>query len=365
MIKGDVIMKPASILMALALAALCAGPALAQVKLTPDEEAAFDRALEMMADDPAGARALVEPLANKGDGEALNFLAMLIQYGGPDWEPDSARADELREQAVKAGSEAAALNIAIGLMMDSNADHDRAVELLKMADTDESLRTLTAFCWGRAHLFGWGVDRDMARGVAYLETFISGGASDESALASEANFLLGRAYRNGWDVEIDHARAFSHFIVSADLGDPRAQWNAGMMLLEGEGVAADEHEAYRYVQMAAEAEHIDGMISLAVMLALGQGVDVDAATAREWYFKAAQRGSAHALRGLGMMLVVGEGGDASPALGFAMLRLAAEAGEEHAASLLSRIQNDMPSELDITRAQAKWVSDHGKPDPVN
>lgn len=359
---GDT-MKLAAFVTALALALMGAGPALAQ--LTDEENAAFDRALAIMGDDRAEARRLIEPLAAKGDGESLNFLAMLVLNDGPGWEADPERAAALREQAVAAGSEAAALNIATELMMNSEADHARAVELLRMADTEERLKPMTAYPWGRAYLFGWGVDQDMAKGVAYLDTYVVArdGFVDDATV--DAHFLLGRAYRNGWDVRVDARRAYRHFLYAADEGDPRAQWNVGMMLLQGEGVKKDEEAAYRYVKLSAEAGHIDGMTSHAVMLALGQGVEIDAAAAREWYMAAAEEGSAHAMRGLGGMLLSDEGGEPDPALGIALLELAAEAGDELAPRILA-FAEDMAGELreEIDAARSDWLAAVGPPDPV-
>lgn len=95
-------MKHALALIISALMLACAGPAFAQ--LTDVENAAFERALELMGDNPAQARKLIEPLAAKGDAEALNFLSILLPNGAPDWEPDTERAAELREQAIAAGS---------------------------------------------------------------------------------------------------------------------------------------------------------------------------------------------------------------------------------------------------------------------
>jgi len=346
----------------LLLSTVCASPALAQ--LTAEENAAFDQALEMMEDDPAGARKLIEPLANKGDGEALNFLATLIQYGGPGWEPDLARAHELREAAVKAGSEAAAMNIAIGLMMDEDADHARAIELLKMADTNEQLTAITAYPWGRAYLFGWGVPRDMKRGVGYLEAFL-GKTHEDGQMQTDANYLIARAYQNGWDVPVDEARAYRHMRKAAEGDDERAQWYTAMMLIEGKGADVNEAEAYALVEASSEAGYVNAMISRAVMLATGQGVGEDDAAARDWYYTAAQEHSAHALRGLGMMLVTGEGGDADPAMGVALLQLAAEAGEENAVTLLGMLEDDVATLEDVARARRQWLSDHGQPYPVN
>ena len=325
-----------------------------------DSTADNDRAVEMMATDPVGARAMLEPLAAAGDAEAMNNLAVLIGNDGPDWTGDPVRAEALQEAAIKGGSKVAALNVALRLLTDPKGDHARAIILLKMADTNEMLKTATAYPWGRAYLFGWGVERDLARGVAYLEQ-----ADDGGSFASDIHFLLGRAYDNSWGVTPDPVRAYTHMRAAADDGDERAQWQTGMMMLQGEGVAPDAVEAYRYVKLSAENGHIDGMNSRAVMLALGQGVGQDPAAARDWYAAAADQRSAHAMRALGGMYLTGEGGDAAPALGIAMLELAAEAGDPQAPKALAMVR-DLSAELraDIDAAKAEWIATIGKPDPA-
>ena len=354
-------MKIAALMTALTTcAALGLSPLGAANAWAQDSTAENDRAIALMATDPAGARAILEPLAAAGDAEAMNNLAVLIGNDGPDWSGDPLRAEALQEAAIKGGSKVAALNVALRLLTDPQGDHARAIILLKMADTNGKLKTATAYPWGRAYLFGWGVERDLARGVAYLEQADAGGS-----FASDIHFLLGRAYDNGWGVTPDPVRAYTHMRASADDGDERAQWQTGMMLLQGDGVAADAVEAYRYVTMSAENGHIDGMNSRAVMLALGQGVEKDPAAAREWYAAAADQRSAHAMRALGGMYLTGEGGEQAPALGIAMLELAAEAGDPQAPKALA-MATDLRAELRtaIDAAKAEWIARVGKPDPA-
>ncbi|MEZ6031143.1 MAG: tetratricopeptide repeat protein [Hyphomonadaceae bacterium] len=359
-------MRPAAILTVLVMGLSTLGAAQAFAQRSPDDEAAFERALELMGDDPAGARRLIEPLADKGDAESLNFLAILVQNDGPDWDADPQLASELREAALSAGSRAAALNIAIGLLMTSDADHARAIELLTFAEIEEQLKSVTAYPWGRAYLFGWGVERDMAKGVAYLEAYADGRDSIDDTIV-DAHFLVARAYRNGWDVPVDVDRAYRHFSIAAELGDSRAQWNLAMMLLQGAGAPKNDVEAYAWVTKSSENGYAEGMVSRAVMLATGEGVEEDDEAAREWYFNAATLGSAHALRGLGFMLLTGEGGDVDQEMGFAFLELAAEAGEENAQRLLEMVlaQNTPPDRADIDAVRERWIAEFGAPEPVN
>jgi TPR repeat protein len=339
-----------------------AGSAPAQ---TPGDAGPAGRAMDMMSTDPTEGRRRLEALAKAGDAEAMDNLAAVLGADGPDWKADPERARGLREAAVKAGSRAAAVNIALGILRTENGNHARAIELLKFAETDDRVRPVTSYGWGRAYLFGWGVERDMKRGVAYLEAFASGYQSND-AFKVEAEFLIGRAYQNGWDVAVDFARAYRHMRTAAELGDQRAQWHTGMMLLEGRGVAANEQEAYRFVKRSAEAGYEDGMISHAVMLAVGQGVTENTIEARSWYRKAAEGGSAHALRGFGTMLLIGQGGPPDAPVGFALLELAATAGDTNAIELLKMFvrQAPPPDRAAIDAEKAKWLAAHQPPRPV-
>jgi len=353
-------MKLAAFVTVLAFVLLGAGPVLAQ-----EGESRLDQALGMINDDPVGARAILEEMSKAGDAEAMNALAGLVEYDNDNWPGDPARASELREDALRGGSKAAALNIALRIMMDADSDHARGIQLLQLADSEEKLRPVANYGWGRAYLFGWGVATDMAKGVGHFQAFLDSNMGS-GAFVVDSHFLLGRAYRNGWDVEVDAPRAYSHFAIASAQGDPRAQWNVGMMLLTGEGVEKDEAEAYRHVRMSAEGGHLDGMTSHAVMLALGQGVEVDAAAAREWYHAAAELGSAHATRGLGGMLLSNEGGDPDPALGIALLELAEEAGDPIAPQILDFVEDALEElRAEIDAARAEWLTAVGPPDPVN
>lgn len=154
--------------------------------------------------------------------------------------------------------------------------------------------------------------------------------------------------------------------VRAEAGDAEAQWEIGMMLLNGDGVTRNEREAWRWVRASGDAGHEKGMISTAVMLALGQGTAPDPAQARDWYRRAAERhGSAHALRGLAGMLITGEGGAADLTLGAAYLELASEAGDAYAARILEAIGPELAEQVDrrkVDSLKSDWVARHGRPD---
>lgn len=164
----------------------------------------------------------------------------------------------------------------------------------------------------------------------------------------------------------DAAAQYRDVRTRAEAGDAEAQWNLGMMLLNGRGVARDETQAFTWVKRAADAGYENGMISTAVMLAMGQGTAKDEAQARDWYRRAAEtHRSAHALRGYAGMLIMGQGGPQDAERGLAYLELAGEGGDENALRILEVIAPQAAGQVDRARVdgfKAEWVAAHGRPD---
>jgi uncharacterized protein len=189
-----------------------------------------------------------------------------------------------------------------------------------------------------------------------------------------ANMTLSDLYIQGvWDFPRDPARGLSHAIAAAEStsnqrGAAYAQWQVGMMILNGVGGPADPARAYEWVARAADNGAVRGMISRAVMLATGEGVTADPPAAREWYRRAAeshQLGNSHGLRGLGAMLVFGEGGPVELARGYAYLTLARDGGDENAPALLRRVEGaiDADTRRQAASIAAAWRLEHGDPQP--
>lgn len=321
-----------------------------------------DDVFEVIETDPVEAKRRAEVLAEAGDAEAMNLLAAMLEHDGPHWRADPAASRSWMRRAVDAGSVVAHLNLGLRLILeDDPAGWARGVQLIRVAEADDALQPMTHYPLAYAHLFGRGVDVDLSRGTEYLRQ-----AVDHEPENMQARFLLGRSYAYGWSGDARPEEAYRHLRIAADAGDWRAQWEVGMMLLEGRGVPADPAEAYRHVRTSGEAGHAPGMISTAVMLAMGQGVARDPAQARVWYLRAAERhNSAHALRGLAGMLLTGEGGPPDLNRGMAYLEMALEAGDEVAPRLMEVVGSRIEGRYDraeVDRIKADWIAARGKPD---
>lgn len=354
--------RPSVIGLALALA--LTAPALAQPArpsspaapvVNAEAETLMDAAKAAIDADPARARQLMERAATTGYAEALNGLSVFLAQGigGPK---NPRRAASLEEEALRKGSTGALLNVGARLLDEDNpAQQRRGLDYLSRVPQNTPAARVANFLLGRAYLLALGTPEDQARGVDLLER-----AAPANASNAELLFLLGRAYQNGWGGRTpDPAKAYNHFRRAAELNDPRAQWQLGMALIDGEGIASNLPEAYRWVRRSGEAGYILGQVSTAVMLAIGQGVAENDVEARQWYAKAADQGSAHALRSLGGMLFTAEGGAEDQVTGRAYVELAADAGDEPSKQILERLPAVTAAERrEINAAKTAWRAAH-------
>lgn len=345
---------------ALSFALLLAACLPALATAAPDTNPGWDRVVEAVnRHDYAEARRIAEELAAKGDPEAINGLAGLVNQGvgGPE---DPERARQLFEQAARMGSRAAKMNLARDLASSPDRSQwSRALELLKDAMKDYKLGRAGYYPLGRIILLGAHGQDELAGGVENLRR-----AVEFEPRNADAQYLVARAYQNGWGgTEKNPVKAFKHFDAAAALGDPRALRERGMARLRGNGVQQDPPAAFADFQAAAEAGNIWATIDVAVMLATGEGVPADPAQARLWYRRAAEQRSAHALRSLGAMLYTGEGGPTDKQTGRAYLELANEAGDPEAAKFArdSFTPITTPERIIVDQIKAEWVRTHGAP----
>ena len=99
---------------------------------------------------------------------------------------------------------------------------------------------------------------------------------------ADAQYNLGLMYLNGWGVPQDDKEAVYWYKLAAEQGDAKAQYNLGVMYDVGERVTQDDKEAVRWYTLAAEQEHAKAQYNLGVMYALGEGVIKDYVYAHMW-----------------------------------------------------------------------------------
>jgi len=105
----------------------------------------------------------------------------------------------------------------------------------------------------------------------------------------------------------DYLTALNILRSLAASGNRSAQYNLGMMYVQGKGVAPDYAQAAAWYRKAALQGDADAQRALASMYQYGKGVPQSNVEAANWYRKAAEQGDGTAQFNLGVMYSQGEG----------------------------------------------------------
>lgn len=97
--------------------------------------------------------------------------------------------------------------------------------------------------------------------------------------------------------------------AKADKGDAEAQFNLGMIFLEGTEIPKDLEKGRMWLERAAQSGFAKAQFNLGVMYYQGiDGVKQNLPKARVWFYEASQKKDMLALFNLGVMAYRGEGG---------------------------------------------------------
>ncbi|MCL1628867.1 sel1 repeat family protein [Roseibaca sp. V10] len=252
---------------------LACGPAQAQLR-------AADGLAALEAGDAVQARAIWQPLAERGDVLAQHNLGVLALRDGTDairWFTAAAEAGHLPAQTALAG-----------LLADQQDWNGAARWYVAAAEQGDA---------GAAHSVGVLHDRGL--------------------LGDSARGQAGRWFRQ-----------------AAEAGYVPAQFALGALLAE-----AGAPEATRWFAQAAEAGHVEAQFNHARGLAA-----TDPAAARDWYARAGASGFGAASYNLALMHARGQGGPESFRAALAWSLVAQEQGFVQAATLATALLDVMPSE---------------------
>ena len=114
----------------------------------------------------------------------------------------------------------------------------------------------------------------------------------QSAFASHPSHLVEgiQAYENG-----QFKQAYTVFASHADTTNPKALYYLSALYLSGKGVEQDEFKAFEYCKRAAEEGLVEAQFQLGVMYLEGVGMMYeDEILALEWLWRAADNGHEHA-----------------------------------------------------------------------
>lgn len=108
----------------------------------------------------------------------------------------------------------------------------------------------------------------------------------------EAQTTLGCFYAEGaFGLRRDMNMAMRWFEEAGNGGDADANFNLGVLKLQGQGIPQNKFEAAKHFRLAGERGHETAMTNLAMMLIKGDGIPRDMQLGAQWLIKAAQKGN--------------------------------------------------------------------------
>jgi TPR repeat protein len=144
-------------------------------------------------------------------------------------------------------------------------------------------------------------------------------------------------------------------IARAESGDARAQTEAALAFLKGDGVDADPMAAIRWSQTAAAQGDANAQFILASLYA--DGIKPNPQRAFQWYSTAAARGNAKAMHNLAMAYLNGRGAPKDTAAAINWLVKAANSGYRDSAFDLAVLYERGEGVARSPRDALKWYDD--------
>ncbi|EDZ62810.1 periplasmic protein containing Sel1/Tetratricope ptide repeat domain [Sulfurimonas gotlandica GD1] len=92
------------------------------------------------------------------------------------------------------------------------------------------------------------------------------------------------AYDNG-----NYKKAYELWLPYAEKREIRAMHNIGTMSLKGQGITANDYEAFKWYSMAAEAGLAESQYALGLLYKSGEGTNKDLSEAFRLFYKAAKQ----------------------------------------------------------------------------
>ncbi len=143
------------------------------------------------------------------------------------------------------------------------------------------------------------------------------------------------------------ATSLKEWGVFAEQGDADAQFNMGVVYLQGLGVTQDYQAAFNWFKKSTEQKHALAQFSLGVMYLQGLGVTQDYKVAFNWFKKAAEQGGSEAQAVLSSMYEEGIGIPQDYTRAHMWWNIAASLGNEAAAGNRDKVEKMMtPSQIE-------------------
>ena len=211
----------------------------------------------------------------------------------------------------------------------------------------EEKNPFAAYALGSLYRRGQGVRWDSQKAFELFEL----AASDEKKPNAYAAYELGKMCRDGigTDPDIEQSerwfcQAYRGFVkIAQRMADEKLFYRLGQMCMTGTGTEVDYTQARKYLEKAAELDHLGAFYSLGKLYLKKDNEEYDPQKALYYLKKAADKNHSFALYWLGCLYFYGTEIERDERKGIAYLTAAALQGNAYAEQLLENI-----------RAEQKW-----------
>ncbi|OHS97103.1 hypothetical protein TRFO_09672 [Tritrichomonas foetus] len=142
----------------------------------------------------------------------------------------------------------------------------------------------------------------------------------------EAQYDYGVMLAEGIGVAKNRCEAALYFKKSADKGNAKAALNIGMMLAEGKSVIRNDREAIQYFMESATQGNPKAQVNLGLMWMTGRGVRRNEGEAYKYYKMAADQGDPQAMYNLAILMSKGRSGIRNDSIAVRYFKKAADLG---------------------------------------
>ncbi|MGV7222027.1 MAG: tetratricopeptide repeat protein [Nitrospinales bacterium] len=178
----------------------------------------------------------------------------------------------------------------------------------------------------------------------------------------KAQFNLGMMYYDGYGDANNYFAAAKWFWRASKQGHAKAQLKLGTMYYQGIGVDENKSKAAKLYRMSAKGGNGKAQTLAGLVYGEGLGVDQDFKEAAKWYELAANKGFATAQYNLGVMYRDGNGVDMDMVKAYTWFLIASENDNDDADNGKDEIVENMAQEQisEGKKMAAIWIKKHPK-----
>ena len=250
---------------------------------------------DILQKDSTVALKILNDLANRNNPQALALLGDFY-FRGDGVKRDVKKAIQFYERAAE--QNLPEVHLKLGLielesMADTKGDRSKGLSYLKAAADKGSLEAQKIYA------------EEMLREQKYT---IAAKYFEESANQGDIDSMVSLAELGAQQSNITHKIDSVYWYIQAALkGHYEAQYESGMLYVNGKNVPRDFRLAYRWLLLAAQKGHKNAQFQLGVLYSRGLGVPVNDYRAAKWYLKAAKQSHRDAAAILGTLYYDGKG----------------------------------------------------------